>query len=221
MSIHHAAAPLGRGLRSLLIPGVAAALALSACGSSDSAGSSVGSDDNAADESTTEGIQVSGAWARTSPMSATAGAAYMVLTASSDDVLVGASVDPGIAAEVQIHETTMVDPAELEDDDSMSDDSMGDDSMGDDSMGDDSMGDDSMSDGDHSADMGVMQMREVGSIELPAGEAVSLEPGGYHIMFLEVPTPLEAGQTFDITLDFENADDMVVTVEVRDDAPAS
>ncbi|MEZ5229718.1 MAG: copper chaperone PCu(A)C [Acidimicrobiales bacterium] len=210
-----------RPFRALLIPGVAAALALSACGSSDSAGSADASEGAA---TPAEGIAVTGQWARTSPMSATAGAAYMTITSATDDALVGASVDATIAGDVQIHETTMVDPSELEDD-SMSDDAMSDDSMDEESMDHESMSDDSSSDdsssADSSTDMGVMQMREVGTIALPAGEAVALEPGGYHIMMLDLPAPLETGQTFEITLDFETADDMVVTVEVRDDAPAS
>ncbi len=69
--------------------------------------------------------------------------------------------------------------------------------------------------------MGVMQMREVGTIELPAGETVTLAPGGLHIMLIELAAPLETDQTFDLTLDFETADDLVVAVTVSEDAPSS
>lgn len=62
-------------------------------------------------------------------------------------------------------------------------------------------------------------MRPVSSIALPAGETVMLMPGGYHIMLLDLVTPLEVGQTFDVTLTFANAGSKVVTVEVRDEAP--
>ena len=61
-----------------------------------------------------------------------------------------------------------------------------------------------------------MTMQPVDSIELPAGEEVSLEPGGYHIMLLDLVAPLEVGDTFDIVLTFENAGEVTVTAEVRD-----
>ena len=151
-----------------------------------------------------EGVAVDGAWARTSPMSAEAGAAYFQISSGDDDVLIGASVDSAVADRVEIHETRMVE--------------MGDDSMDEDAMGDEAMGDEA--EGGAMEGMGdVMQMVEVGRIELPAGETVSLEPGGLHLMLLDLPDPLELGETFDITLDFENGPDEVVEVEVRDDAP--
>ena len=68
-------------------------------------------------------------------------------------------------------------------------------------------------------DMGAMVMQQIMSLDLPAGETVELKPGGYHVMLIDLPAPLEIGQTFDVTLDFETAPDQVVTVEVRDDAP--
>ena len=49
---------------------------------------------------------VDGAWARTSPMESTVGAAYMNIMASADDALVGASVDSSVAMMTQVHETT-------------------------------------------------------------------------------------------------------------------
>ncbi len=54
-------------------------------------------------------IEVSEAWARTSPMTATNGAVYMVIEnrASKENALVSASVAPSVAAEAQIHETRM------------------------------------------------------------------------------------------------------------------
>ena len=147
------------------------------------------------------GVSVDKPWARNSPMMASAGAIYMDLESGEDDRLIGASVDNSIAGKVEIHETAMMD-------DSMSDDSMGDDSMG----GDDAMGEDGHMDG-------AMTMREVGEIALPAGTTVNLEPGGYHIMLLDITTPLELGQKFDVTLTFEQAGEKVVEVEVREEAP--
>ena len=204
---------------SLIAPGIAAALALAACGSSDSAGSdgSAGATDTEVAESGAE-ITVTGQWARTSPMATDTGVVYFTISSASGDALVGASVDPSVAAEVQVHETVMVDPSDMEDGD-MDDDAMDDDAMDDEAMEEDAMEDEPMDD-DHS-DMGVMQMREVGTIELPAGETVTLAPGGLHIMLIELAAPLETDQTFDLTLDFETADDLVVAVTVSEDAPSS
>lgn len=46
---------------------------------------------------------------------------------------------------------------------------------------------------------GVMKMRRREALELPAGEAVKLAPGGYHIMLKDIHRPLAAGQ--EVTLD--------------------
>ncbi|MCU0274542.1 MAG: copper chaperone PCu(A)C, partial [Acidimicrobiales bacterium] len=64
-----------------------------------------------------------------------------------------------------------------------------------------------------------MTMRPVDGIDLPAGEAVALEPGGLHVMLLDLPAPLEIGQTYELTLTFEQAGEQTVTVEVREEAP--
>lgn len=72
----------------------------------------------------------------------------------------------------------------------------------------------------HETSMGdddMMSMREIGRIDLPAGETVVLEPGGLHVMLMMLPAPLEAGETFTATLVFEDADDLEVEVEIRDD----
>lgn len=66
---------------------------------------------------------------------------------------------------------------------------------------------------------GEMMMQEVGTIDLAAGETVSLQPGGLHIMLLQLAEELEIGQVFDLTLQFAESDDMVVEIEVRDEAP--
>ena len=68
-------------------------------------------------------------------------------------------------------------------------------------------------------DDGTMMMSEVGRIDLPAGQTVKLEPGGFHIMLMQMAEPLETGETFEITLQFADGGDQVVEVEVREDAP--
>lgn len=62
---------------------------------------------------------------------------------------------------------------------------------------------------------GMMRMQEVAGIALPAGEAVTLEPGGYHLMLLDMPAMLEPGTDVDVTLRFASGDEVTVTAEVR------
>lgn len=62
---------------------------------------------------------------------------------------------------------------------------------------------------------GVMKMRAMtDGVEIPAGATVSLAPGGLHLMFLDLPAPLTAGQTFDLTLTFKTAGTIKVPVTV-------
>jgi hypothetical protein len=65
----------------------------------------------------------------------------------------------------------------------------------------------------------MMEMRPVEEIPVAAGELVALEPGGYHIMLLDLGEPLEVGDQFEVTLTFEQAGELDVTVEVRESAP--
>jgi hypothetical protein len=63
---------------------------------------------------------------------------------------------------------------------------------------------------------GGMMMRPVAAVPIGAGETVSFEPGGYHVMLMGLTAPLMPGQTFEVTLVFEHAGEVVVTAEVRD-----
>jgi len=60
----------------------------------------------------------------------------------------------------------------------------------------------------------VMRMRQIESIELPAGKAVELKPGGLHIMFIGLKAPLKLGDTFPLKLKFEKAGEVKVDVKV-------
>lgn len=51
----------------------------------------------------------------------------------------------------------------------------------------------------------VMKMRAVPSLELPAGKAVELKPGGYHVMLMDLKAPLASGTTVPVTLVFQDA----------------
>lgn len=60
----------------------------------------------------------------------------------------------------------------------------------------------------------VMKMREVPSVALPAGKTVELKPGGYHIMLMNLPKPLKAGDTVPLTLTVEGKDGKRESVQV-------
>ena len=62
-------------------------------------------------------------------------------------------------------------------------------------------------------------MSPVDRIEIPAGGQTKLEPGGFHIMLMNLAAPLENGSTIKVTLTFETAAPQTVDVDVRDDAP--
>ena len=61
----------------------------------------------------------------------------------------------------------------------------------------------------------VMQMRAVESIVLPAGKEVELKPGGYHVMLMELPKPVDKGASVPITLTFVGKDGRKFTQEVK------
>ena len=151
-------------------------------------------------------IEITGAWARTSPMMATMGAAYMMIMSMDDDRLVAAAVDSSIADHAEVHEVVMADGSDMSMDHSGMD-------MGSDSSMD--MG----SETTMAMSSGEMVMREVEGIDIVGGEMLMMKPGGYHVMLIDLVAPLEIGQTFDVTLTFEKAGDVIVPVEVREDAP--
>ena len=49
----------------------------------------------------------------------------------------------------------------------------------------------------------VMRMREVPTIDLPKNKTVSLKPGGYHLMLMQLKKPIQAGETVPLTLVIE------------------
>ena len=63
---------------------------------------------------------------------------------------------------------------------------------------------------------GVMQMRELaGGLPIPADGSVTLKPGSYHVMLIGLKKPLKAGESFPLTLKFEKAGNISVTVPVQ------
>jgi hypothetical protein len=61
----------------------------------------------------------------------------------------------------------------------------------------------------------VMRMRAVPKLELPAGQAVDLKPGGYHIMLMNLKAPLRKGESVPIKLKFQGKDGKPQEVEVK------
>ena len=61
----------------------------------------------------------------------------------------------------------------------------------------------------------VMRMREVPAIEIPAGGTVTLEPGGLHLMLVGLAAPLRQGGTVPVTLRFERAGEVQVSLAIQ------
>lgn len=61
----------------------------------------------------------------------------------------------------------------------------------------------------------VMKMRAVPALELPAGKTVELKPGGYHVMLMDLKTPLKSDSTLPLTLLFKDAKGVESKVEVQ------
>jgi copper(I)-binding protein len=58
---------------------------------------------------------------------------------------------------------------------------------------------------------GEMKMQaKDGGIVIKAGETITLEPGGLHVMLMGLKAPLLGGETVSLTLDFDGADDITV-----------
>jgi len=62
---------------------------------------------------------------------------------------------------------------------------------------------------------GVMKMRPVEGLTLATDQPVTLAPGGYHVMLMGLKHPLKAGEDFPLTLSFEHAQPITVTVKVE------
>jgi periplasmic copper chaperone A len=144
-------------------------------------------------------IKISEPWARTSPMVAGAGAAYMVIEnkASAADFLVGGSSD--VAKAVEVHETVAMPESSAAPAASAG------------------IGMESPAASSGMATGGsMMGMQKMDRLEIPAGGSVELKPGSYHIMLIGLTRELKAGEKIDITLKFEKAGDVKVTAEVRE-----
>jgi len=65
-------------------------------------------------------------------------------------------------------------------------------------------------------DAGVMSMQQVQQIDIPTGETITLEPGGFHIMCIGRQADLTPGDTVPISLSFSQAGEITVEAEIRE-----
>lgn len=65
-------------------------------------------------------------------------------------------------------------------------------------------------------DGNVMRMRELAKgLEIPPGATVTLKPGSYHIMFMELKTPFAKDAKVPLTLVFEKAGSIDIQLDVQ------
>ena len=62
----------------------------------------------------------------------------------------------------------------------------------------------------------VAKMRQLRAFEVPGRERLALEPGGAHLMLVDLVQPLKKGERFPMTLRFERAGELEVQFEVQE-----
>jgi copper(I)-binding protein len=62
---------------------------------------------------------------------------------------------------------------------------------------------------------GVARMRPLAEVGIAAGATVKIEPGGIHLMLVDLRTPLTAGKTVPLTLDFRVAGRITVDLKIE------
>ena len=64
-------------------------------------------------------------------------------------------------------------------------------------------------------DKDVMKMQSIKALDLPAGQTVSLKPGSYHVMLMDLKAPVAEGSHVVVTLMFEDAAGVKTQQEVH------
>lgn len=67
----------------------------------------------------------------------------------------------------------------------------------------------------HVMEDGMMKMRKMETVALPAGTTVAFEPGGLHVMLIGLTGPLAAGDQIGIELEFEDGSRKPVIFDVK------
>jgi len=63
-------------------------------------------------------------------------------------------------------------------------------------------------------DGGMMKMRAIARLDLPAGKPVILGPGGYHVMLMNLKQTIRTGESVPLTLQFETRGKKMETIDV-------
>ena len=66
-----------------------------------------------------------------------------------------------------------------------------------------------------SMEQGMMRMRPVDALDIPANGTVELKPGGFHVMLVGIDKPLTKGEVVPVTLVFQGADGKKISTEVK------
>jgi copper(I)-binding protein len=61
-------------------------------------------------------------------------------------------------------------------------------------------------------------MRQIEAIDVPAGGSVSLQPGGLHVILINLKQPLKQGEAFPLTLTFAKGGTLTIEVPVKSPA---
>ena len=67
----------------------------------------------------------------------------------------------------------------------------------------------------HIKEDGMMKMRQVKEVVINANSSTTLQPGGYHVMFLGLKNNLKEGQNVNITLSFDNGNQVNIDAPVQ------
>ncbi|MBN8872763.1 MAG: copper chaperone PCu(A)C [Rhodospirillales bacterium] len=62
---------------------------------------------------------------------------------------------------------------------------------------------------------GIMKMRGVAGVAIERDKPLRFAPGGYHVMLMGLKQPLKAGETIPVTLQFQKAPPLAITVPVQ------
>jgi copper(I)-binding protein len=189
---------------------VAIAAPLAGCGDDEESTDTTAEDSSSTTAAATADVTVENAWVRPGTTGGNT-AIYMDITAGAQaEELTEASVPADVATTVELHETVSDEGGGSSGD--MSGD-MGGDTETTTTM-DMDMGDESTT--TMAGGSGMMTMRPVEKVEIPAESTVKLEPGGLHVMLLDLQKDLVAGDTVEVTLTFSGAGEVTVTAEVKE-----
>jgi copper(I)-binding protein len=73
----------------------------------------------------------------------------------------------------------------------------------------------------HRMEDGMMKMRQVEQITLPAGDSVTLKPGGLHVMLIGLQQQLQPGDEVAVTLTLDDGTELPLAAPVRKVEPMS